>query len=195
MPTRFRPDLDLTPPGFAEGLEDWSRGDGTPDSPSYEAVPHARLIPADPDFGQCLELRKVEPVQRLRYKGELPIQPGCRVEIAVRLKVLAGPLPMVRIAAWPGGAPGVRIDDLPSTGPAMPVRAAGAVETFSGVIGCAPGPGVDLVWDRRPLYAHVGIDILGLNGTVLRVENLSVRAFAAETGTRAAAGSTPGRGD
>jgi hypothetical protein len=177
MPRRFRPDLDLTPPGFAEGLDDWSRGDGTPDSPTYEAASHARLVPADPDFGVCLELRKVEPVQRLRYMGELPIQPECRVEIAVRLKVLKGPLPMVRIAAWPGGAHGRRIEGLPSTGPAMQVTAQGVIETFSGVIGCEPGPGIDLVWDHRPLYAHVGIDLLGLNGSVLRLENLSVRSL------------------
>jgi hypothetical protein len=194
MPRRFRPDLDLTPPGFAEGLEDWSRGDGTPDSPTYEAVPHARLVASDPDFGLCLELRKVEPVQRLRYMGEMPFLPETRIEVSVRLKVLRGPLPMVRIAAWPG-AHGRRIDDLPSTGPARTVRSVGAVETFAGVIGCAPGPEVDLVWDDRPLYAHVGIDILGLNGTVLRIENMTVRAHAAVAGARAEARTTRGHCD
>jgi hypothetical protein len=190
MPRGFRPDLDLTPPGFAEGLEDWSRGDGTPDSPTYEAVPHARLVAADPDFGVCLELRKVEPVQRLRYMGEMPFLPETRIEVSVRLKVLHGPLPMVRIAAWPG-AHGRRIEDLPSTGPSRPVRAAGTVETFSGIIACGSGPGVDLVWDARPLYAHVGIDILGLNGAVLRIENLAVRAHAPMAG---ACGTTLTRG-
>jgi hypothetical protein len=194
MPRGFRPDLDLTPPGFAEGLEDWSRGDGTPDSPTYEAVPHARLVPSDPDFGLCLELRKVEPVQRLRYMGEMPFLPETRIEVSVRLKVLHGPLPTVRIAAWPG-VHGRRIEDLPSTGPARPVRSAGTVDTFSGVIACAPGPGVDLVWDERPLYAHVGIDILGLNGAVLRIENLKVRAQAAVAGACGTVRPTRGRGD
>ncbi len=192
MPRRFRPDLDLTPPGFAEGLEDWSRGDGTPDSPTYEAVPHARLVASDPDFGLCLELRKIEPVQRLRYMGELPFLPESRLEVSVRLKVLQGPLPMVRIAAWPG-AHGRRIEDLPSTGPARPVGAVGTVETFAGVIAGAPGPGVDLVWDERPLYAHVGIDILGLNGAVLRIENLGVRGHWAMAG--APARTKCGKGD
>ena len=35
--------------------------------------------------------------------------------------------------------------------------------------------GVDLVWDLRALYGHVGIDLLGAPGAVVRIENLAVR--------------------
>jgi hypothetical protein len=66
---------DLMPPAFAEGLDDWSRGDGTPDSPTYEASGLARLA-RDAELGICLELRTADPVQRLRYMGELPVPAG-----------------------------------------------------------------------------------------------------------------------
>ena len=62
--------IDLMPPAFAEGLDDWSCGDGTPGSPSYDRVEFARLV-NDPDFGTCLELRKIDAEQRLRYMGEV----------------------------------------------------------------------------------------------------------------------------
>ena len=50
-------EVDLMPPAFVEGLDDWSRGDGTPESPTYDAAENARLAPGDADFGTCLELR------------------------------------------------------------------------------------------------------------------------------------------
>ena len=43
------------------------------------------------------------------------------------------------------------------------------------VIGPEPLAGVDLVWDSRAMYAHVGIDLVGLNGGVVRVEDIAVR--------------------
>ncbi len=86
-------DPDLMPPAFAEGLDDWSSSDGTPDSPTYDRVESARIALNDRDFGACLELRKTDPVQRLRYMGEVPIRPGSYVEIAARIKALRGPLP------------------------------------------------------------------------------------------------------
>ena len=38
--------------------------------------------------------------------GELPVPPGAFLEVSTRIKVLRGPLPQARIAAWPGGAHG-----------------------------------------------------------------------------------------
>ena len=40
-------ELDLMPPAFAEGLDDWSCGDGTPDSPTWEEAENARLARGD----------------------------------------------------------------------------------------------------------------------------------------------------
>lgn len=174
---------DLMPPSFADGLDDWSRGDGTPDSPTYDCDPAARVARGDADFGTCLELRKTDPVQQLRYMGELPVRHWSYLRIAVRLKVLRGPLPLVQIAAWPGGAGGLGVPDVPVAGPLIRIPAHAVVVEFATVIGPEPLPGVDLVWDARVLYAHVGLDLLGPSGGVVRIADLAVhdvtRAFAA----------------
>ena len=175
MMTEPETDPDLMPPAFAEGLDDWARGDGTPDSPTYDRVDSARIALNDRDFGACLELRKTDRVQRLRYMGELPIRPGGYVEITARIKALRGPLPMVRIATWPGGTGGHGIADLPSTGPLLPIEAHDAPVCLRVVIGPQAGPGVDLVWDDRALYAHVGLDLVGPDGGVVRIEDIAVR--------------------
>jgi hypothetical protein len=166
---------DLMPPAFAEGLDDWSRGDGTPDSPTYDRTDSARIALNDRDFGACLELRKTDPVQRLRYMGEVPIRVGSYVEITTRLKALRGPLPMAQIATWPGGAGGQGIADLPSPGPLQRIETYDAPITLRVVIGPATGAGVDLAWDQRALYAHVGLDLVGPDGGVLRIEDIAVR--------------------
>jgi hypothetical protein len=168
-------DLDLMPPAFAEGLDDGSRGDGTPDSPTWEAAEDARLARGDADFGVCLELRKVGPVARLRYMGELPVLRGAYLEVAARLKAMRGPMPQAQVAAWPGGAGGLGVPGLPET--AVPVRlfAYDAVTEIRAVVGPASAPGVDLVWDERVLYAHVGLDLVGPPGGVIRIESIRVR--------------------
>lgn len=175
MNPRTQTDPDLMPPAFAEGLDDWSRSDGTPDSPTYDRVESARIALNDGDFGPCLEMRKTDPVQRLRYMGEVPVRPGSYVEIAARIKALRGPLPSVRIATWPGGGGGQGIADLPSTGPLLRIGAHDAPVALRVVIGPEAGPGVDLVWDRRALYAHVGLDLAGPDGGVVRIEDIVVR--------------------
>lgn len=175
MPEPLPPALDLTPPPFAEGLCDWSRGDGAPASPSYETGEAGRIAQGDPDFGACLELRKVEAVQRLRYRGELPLRPGACIEITARIKALRGPLPAARIAASPGGAGGAVLPDLPGAAPATTLAAHGAVRELRAVIGRAAAPGVDLVWDGRALYGHVGLDLIGPSGGVVRIADLAVR--------------------
>lgn len=171
--------LDLMPPPFAEGLCDWSRGDGTPASPSYEDGEIARIVHDDPDFGVCLEIRKVEPVQRLRYRGEAPLRHGALIEVRARLKALRGPLPAARIAAWPGGLGGRGVADLPRTGSLDAPAAHGAILDLRALIGRGGvADGADLVWDVRALYGHVGLDLVGPCGGVVRVENLSVREIA-----------------
>jgi hypothetical protein len=167
--------LDLMPPAFAEGLDDWSRGDGSPDSPTYEAAEDARLARGDPDFDTCLELRKTAPVARLRYMGELPVMRGAYLEVAARVKALRGPIPLVQVAAWPGGMGGVGVPGLPQAGAPVRPCAYDAVTEIVAVIGPAPAPGVDLVWDGRVLYAHVGLDLVGPEGGVLRIESVRVR--------------------
>lgn len=169
------PDLDLTPPSFGEGLHDWSRQDGSPESRTYGDAIDARIITGDPDFGQCLELVKTETRQRLRYMGELPVRPGHFIEASVRLKVLQGPMPTARMAATPGGAGGHILSGLPETGPEVEPAVLNAPMEYRVTIGPAADRRVDLVWGPEALYAHVGLDLTGPKGGLIRIENMCVR--------------------
>ena len=176
MNLHAQPELDLMPPPFVEGLDDWSRGDGTPDGPTWEAAENARLARGDEDFGTCLELRTADAVERVRYMGELPLLAGGFIEIAARVKAVRGPLPALRVAAWPGGAIGPRGPRAAGGRAArLGMPAHGGVCEIRAVIGRDARPGVDLVWDARVLYAHVGLDLEGRPGAVVRVESVEVR--------------------
>ena len=92
----------LSPPPFQEGLQVWSSGDGTINSDSYHNAANAALVPADQDFGSCLELLKTTGEQRLRYMGKTPISPGRYLKITARVKAISGNFSSVRIAGWTG---------------------------------------------------------------------------------------------
>jgi hypothetical protein len=169
------PELDLMPPAFIEGLDDWSCGDGTPDSPTWEGAENARLARGDAHFGTCLEIRLAAGVERLRYMGELPVRAGSFIEIAARVKAVRGPALIARAAAWPGGAMGRAVPGLGHHGPRVALAPHGAVFELRAVVGPESRPGVDLVWDRRALYAHVGVDLEGEAGAVARIEAVAVR--------------------
>ncbi len=178
MPAAVLFSADLAPPPFHEGLWDWSCGDGTPTSPSYEECGGAWLVSGDPDFGDCLEIERQEPLQRLRYMGELPLRPGALVELRLRLKAVSGGAGSVRAAAWPGGAGGRGVADLPAAGRLAALPPVGGVAELRLVIARAPSPFVDLVWDDRALYAHVGLDLIGPVGGRVRVANFAAREVA-----------------
>lgn len=171
----YRPIVDLMPSGFGEGLEDWSFGDGTPTSGSYARASNARVVADDGDFGTCLELRTAAPMQRLRYMAEVPIRIGHYIEVSSRLKVVQGPLPLVRVSAYAGGRPGQHLAELPESGPVVALATHGSVFEVSAVIGPEARSGVHLVWGCRAHYAHVGIDILSEVGAIVRVGRVAVR--------------------
>jgi len=83
----------LMPPKFSAGLGVWSSQDGTPGSDTYANNLNAAIVPADSDFGGCLELVKTEPVQALRYMGETPLIPECYLQVRVKVKAVSGPFP------------------------------------------------------------------------------------------------------
>lgn len=168
-------DPDLNPSAFEEGLALWSNGDGTPEAATYDTLPNARLARNDVDFGTCLELRKTDGVVRLRYTGEMPVRRGSRIEISARLRALRGPLPEVRIAAWTGGAGGRGVAGQPCEARGVALSAHGSVEVVRAVIGTEAAPGVDLVWSPEVLYAHVGLDLTGPAGGVVRIESVAAR--------------------
>ena len=67
--------LVLMPPAFSGGLDVWSSEDGTPGSATYDGASNAAFVPADQDFGGCLELLKTDAVQKLQYPYEIRLKP------------------------------------------------------------------------------------------------------------------------
>jgi len=162
------------PSPFAEGLDQWSRGNGTPGSPTYDGAPDATLVPFDSDFGTALELLKTEATQRLRHMGQTPLLPGCYLRLTLRVKAISGPLPSVRLAAYAATAGGAQVTGIDTTGPAIALTDYGVPVELSVIFGSGARPGVDWVWGMAPAYGHVGLDLLGDNGGVVRVEDVRV---------------------
>ena len=164
----------LMPPAFANGLDVWSSGNGTPGSPTYDADPNAAIALADQDFGDCLELQKTTEPQALRHMGLTPLQPGCYLRVTARVKAISGNLPNIRIAAYPLDGAGMHVAALPEAGPETTLTAYGKVETVTAIIGSGNKGGVDLVWGVAPTQAHIGLDITGPNGGIVRIDDLIV---------------------
>lgn len=166
--------LVLMPPPFSAGLGVWSREDGTPGTATYDGAADAAFVPADQDFGGCLEIVKTEATQRLRWTGETPILPGCYLRIRARVKGLSGNLPDVRVAAWAGGAGGVAVAGVPLGGPQASLSAYGEVVEVSAIVGTGLRIGVDMRWSPAVLYGHFGIDLTGPNGGAVRIDDLVI---------------------
>ncbi len=162
------------PPQFANGLGVWSAGDGTPGSPTYEGSGTGAFVPADADFGGCLEILKVNATQQLRYMGQTPLLPGCYLQIKARVKAISGPLPEVRIAGWAGGAGDAHVTGLVEQGPATQLSGYGTVLEITAIVGTGQRPGVDMPWGVAALYGHFGLDIEGANGALVRVDDIEI---------------------
>lgn len=166
--------LVLMPPPFSAGLDAWSSGDGTPGAPTYDGAANAAYVPADQDFGGCLELLKTEATQKLRWMGQTPILPGCYLQVRARVKAMSGNLPAVRIAAWAGDGGGGAVTGIPLAGPSVTLSAYGSVVTVSAIVGTGSRQGVDMPWGTTPVYGHVGLDLTGPTGGVVRIDDIEV---------------------
>ena len=140
----------------------WSACDGTPGSDTYAGSALGAFVPADQDFGGCLEILASANPTKLRYMGQTPILPGCYLEVRVRVKAVAGPLPAVRIAGWAGDQSG-HVTGLTEAATAVQLTGYGQVVELRAIIGTGARQGVDLVWQGTD-YGHIGIDILGGGG-------------------------------
>ncbi|MEM6727043.1 MAG: glycosyl hydrolase family 28-related protein [Pseudomonadota bacterium] len=162
------------PPKFAEGLDVWSSGDGTPGTPTWDQAGNAAFVPADQDFGGALEIQKNASVTRLRYTGETPILPGCYLRVTARVKCLSGALPSVRIAGYAGRAGGGNVPGVFQSAQSVALTSYGEVVEISAIVGNGARPGVDLVWGPTALYGHFGIDLTGANGGVIRIDDIEI---------------------
>ncbi|MES2665888.1 MAG: glycosyl hydrolase family 28-related protein [Pseudomonadota bacterium] len=166
--------LVLMPPAFSAGLNLWSREDGTPGSGSYLGQPNAAYVPNDQDFAGCMELQKTASTQKLRSYAQTPMQPGLYLRVTARVKAISGNLPSVRIAAWAGSISGANVGSVPQTGAEVALTSYGQVVTVQAIIGAGARQGVDLVWGAAPVYAHIGLDLTGPTGGVVRIDDLVV---------------------
>ncbi|MFT6932795.1 MAG: hypothetical protein ACJAXT_001495, partial [Paracoccaceae bacterium] len=166
--------LILMPPAFGDGLAVWSRHDGTPGSDTYATATNAALVPADQDFGTCLEILKTDTVTTLRYMGETPVPAGTYLRVSVRIKAVSGTLPSVQIGAWAGNSSNGNVSGVPQTGPSVALTEYGRIETVSAIIGLGQRGGVDMVWGETATYGHFGLDLTGANGGTVRIESIQI---------------------
>lgn len=166
--------VSFTPAPYSEGLAAYSNGDGTSGSPSYATSGNGAFVPADQDFGGALEILKTDATQRLRYTGQTPIEPGRYLEVKVRVKAISGNLPSVRIAAYAARSGGNAIAGVVTAGTLTPLTAYGRVVEVSAIVGIGNRDGVDMVWGATARYGHFGIDLVGQNGGVVRVDDIEI---------------------
>lgn len=171
--------LVLMPPPFSAGLNLWSREDGRSGQASYAGQANAALVTADADFAGCLELQKIETTQRVRSFQQISMQPGLYLKVTVRLKAVSGALPSVRIAGWAGSSSGANVTSADQQGPSVPLTAYGQVITVSAILGSGNRQGVDMVWGLAPVYGHIGLDLTGANGGIVRIDDIVIEDVSA----------------
>lgn len=166
--------LVLMPPAFVDGLNVWSSGNGTAGSATYDNAVNAAFVPADQDFGGCLEILKTQTTTKLRWMGETPIQPGCYLRISTKVKVLSGSFPSVRIAGYPMNSSDTHVTGLVEVGASTVIDSYGDIIEVSAIVGTGNRGGVDMVWSPDVEYGHFGLDLTGSNGGVVRVEDFTI---------------------
>lgn len=172
--------LQLMPPGFAGGLNAWSRANGLSGEPTWAGAANAAIVPADQDFGTCLEIVKQEDVTRIRFTGETPILPGTFLRVSARVKPVAGNMPSVRIAGWPGTDQRKQVTGVTTTGPSVALGAYGKVVEVSAIVASAARKGVDMGWGASASLGHLGLDLTGPNGGAVRIESIRIEDVTAD---------------
>ncbi|AML51396.1 glycosyl hydrolase family 28-related protein [Falsihalocynthiibacter arcticus] len=166
--------LVFMPPTFANGLDVWSSQNGTAGSDTYAGSGNAAYVPADQDFGGCLELLKTQTTQQLRWMGETPMLPGCYLRVTARVKAISGNLPSVQIAGWAGGAGDAHVGGVVEVGPTKALTSYGGIVEVSAIVGTGARSGVDMAWGMAPLYGHFGLNLTGANGAVVRIDDIKI---------------------
>jgi hypothetical protein len=166
--------LVLMPPAFSAGLGLWSREDGRPGQGSYAAQPNAAFVPADQDFEGCLELQKTLSVQKLRCFQQIPFQPGLYLRVTARVKAISGALPTVRIAGFAANSAGNNVASADQLGPDVVLSSYGTVVEVTAIIGSGNRQGVDMIWGQGPVYGHLGLDLTGPSGGVVRIDDIKI---------------------
>ncbi len=163
------------PPPFADGLNVWSSEEGTPGSNTYDGAPNAALVPADQDFENCLEIFKNANSVKLTFMGQTPFEQGCYLRISAKVKAVSGPLPSVRAVAWAAKSGGSHAAGYVEQGPSVPLMSYGEVVEVSAIIGSGSRNGVDMIWGADVAYAHLGLELTGSNGGIVRIDEIVIQ--------------------
>ena len=166
--------LVLMPPPFSAGLNLWSREDGLTGQGSYLAQSNAAYVPSDQDFQGCLEMTKTQTTQKLRCFQAIPFEPGLYLRVTAKVKAMSGALPAVRIAGWAGNSSGGNVTAADQIGPSVQLTTYGQVVTVSAIIGSSNRTGVDMPWGIAPVLGHLGLDLTGTNGGIVRIEDIVI---------------------
>ena len=166
--------LVLMPPPFSAGLNLWSSGNGRPGDASYLGAPNAALVTNDQDFGGCLEMQKTTTTQKLRSFAQTPLRADMYLRVTAKVKAVSGNLPSVRIAAWVGTVAEANVAGVVQTGPAVTLTQYGQIVTVEAIVGAGNRTGVTMAWGNTAAFAHIGLDLTGTNGGVVRIEDLVV---------------------
>ncbi|MBP9047605.1 MAG: right-handed parallel beta-helix repeat-containing protein, partial [Tabrizicola sp.] len=166
--------LVLMPPPFSAGLNLWSSGNGRPGDASYLGAPNAAFVSNDQDFGGCLELQKSATTQKLRSFAQTPLRPDMYLRITAKVKAVSGNLPSVRIAAWVGDVSENNVSGVVQAGPEVALTQYGQIVTVEAIVGAGNRTGVTMAWGTAGVFAHVGLDLTGSTGGVVRIEDLVV---------------------
>lgn len=166
--------LALMPPAFEAGLGLWSREDGLAGQGSWAGQANAAFVAADQDFGGCLEVQKTSATLKLRCFQKIPYRAGMYLRVTARVKCLSGALPAVRIAGFAAAANGSNVAAAVQVGPSVALTAYGKVVTVSAILGSGNRGGVDMLWGTAPAWGHLGIDLTGATGAVVRIDDIVV---------------------
>ena len=166
--------LAIMPPPFSAGLDVWSQSTGRPGTSTYDTASFAAFVPTDPDFGSALEIQKIHATTRLRWMGEVPIQPGSYLRIRTRVRAISGVLPNISIGAWAGTSGGQPVGGITTNGPSITLTQYGEVVEVSAIVGTGARPGVDMVWPLDVAFAHFGIDLTGPTGGLVRIDDITI---------------------
>ncbi len=166
--------LVLMPPPFSAGLNLWSREDGLTGQGSYASQANAAFVPSDQDFGGCLELTKTLATMKLRCFQSIPFEPGLYLRVTAKVKAMSGALPAVRIAGWAENSSGGNVTTADQVGPSVQLTTFGEVATVTAIIGSGDRQGVDMVWGLQPVLGHLGLDLTGPTGGVVRIDDIVI---------------------
>ncbi|MDG1431182.1 MAG: right-handed parallel beta-helix repeat-containing protein, partial [Paracoccaceae bacterium] len=103
-----------------------------------------------------------------------PLLPGCYLQIKVRIKAISGNFPSIRVAGWAGGAGNFHVSGLTETASAVALDSYGKVVEVSAIVGTGTRTGVDMAWGPEALYGHFGLDLTGVNGGIVRIDDIEI---------------------